>query len=75
MEFSLKDIVKDNVVRFSYFRNNELYYTVKYNDQEYIFNVPIEDVGTAKLMHLDKAMLFMRWIRKAIDNGTFVLNS
>jgi len=31
----------------------------------------IRPVGDATLLSTDKAMLFMRWIRKALDNNTF----
>lgn len=36
------------------------------------FTVPVEDIGQATLMRQDKAITFMRWIRKAIEGGTFI---
>lgn len=45
MALSVKDIVKNNVVRFSYYRAGYLYYNVSVDNIEYIFPVPIEDVG------------------------------
>ena len=71
-EFVIKDIVKDNTVTFKFYKNNELFYGTFYKGKQYVFPVPIEDVGTATLLNTDKAMLFMRWIRKAIDNQLFV---
>ena len=38
----------------------------------YIFTVPLEDIGTATLLAEDKAITFMRWIRKAIENKTLI---
>jgi hypothetical protein len=39
----------------------------------YQFPVPIEDIGNATLLDYDKAITFMRWIRKAKEEGTLVL--
>jgi hypothetical protein len=39
---------------------------------DYVFPVPLSDVGDATLLATDKAMLFMRYIRKALEEGTFV---
>lgn len=74
------DIVKDsNFVYFYKYRQGFFYYTVyinKYSDNEeqYIFPVPQEDIGDATLLHCDKAMFFMRYIRKAIEDGTFLVH-
>jgi hypothetical protein len=66
------DIVKDKSVTLSYFNSKTAYYNATYNKDEYEFPVDLEDVGSATLLPVDKAMLFMRYIRKAIDNGTFI---
>jgi hypothetical protein len=68
----LIDIIKDNVVDFSFYRNGNLYYSVLYKGDKYEFPVPIEDVGNATLLKQDKAIIYMRYIRKAIENNTFV---
>lgn len=72
MAISLKTIVKDNTVFFSHYRASHLYYTVVVENQKYIFPVPIEDIGDATFLNQDKAMILMRYIRKAIENGSFV---
>jgi len=59
----IKDIVKDNTVRFAKYRQGIAYYTVR---------VPLSDIGDATLLAADKAMVFMRYIRKAIEDKTFV---
>jgi len=59
---SVKDRVKDGkTVRFSYYRDGALWYLT---EDEFLFPVPLSDIGTATFMAEDKAMLFMRWIRK-----------
>ena len=69
---SLKEVVKDNKVYFSHYRANVLYYKVDVKEQTYMFTVPIEDVGDATFEANDKAMLFMRYIRKSLAEKTFV---
>jgi len=59
---TLKDMVKDNKqVHFSFYRENELWYTT---DCGFEFPVPINDIGNAIFLRDDKAIFFMRYIRK-----------
>lgn len=60
----LKDLVKDQQVHFSFYRQKELWYTT---DSGFEFPVPIEDVGDGVFLRDDKAILFMRYIRKHLD--------
>lgn len=41
-------------------------------DAVFEFPVPLDDVGDATLEKEDKAIMFMRYIRKAIEEGMFV---
>jgi hypothetical protein len=70
---NIKDLVKDNFVEFQHFRNGELWYRIELGDGEvFDFPVPVDDVGSAVMMKKDKALLFMRYIRKhlkVVDNG------
>ncbi len=61
MKFNIKEMVKDKKVTFLFYREGELWYTTECG---FHFPVPINDVGTAAMNVEDKAMLFMRWIRK-----------
>lgn len=79
MKLTIKEIVKDNYVKFRKYRKGILYYgivimnNVSVDDAGlYEFPVPIEDCGDADFQNSDKAILFMRYIRKALDDGTFV---
>ena len=64
-KFNVKDLVKDNKkVHFSFYRAGELWYE---HEDGLLFPVPISDVGDATFLKTDRAMLFMRYIRKHID--------
>ena len=70
----IKQIVKDNEVRFAKYKQGFAYYTVRVSSEgiDYIFPVPLSDIGDATLLATDKAMMFMSYIRKALEEGTFV---
>lgn len=69
MEYpSLTELIKDNIVYFNYYQDQKLYYHITLNDKKYRFAVPISDVGAGIMLPYDKAILFMRWIRKSIDD-------
>jgi hypothetical protein len=82
MKYNIKDIVKNETVEFDHYRAGNLYYSVWVNIEEnpaklahykkHLFPVPISDTGEASFMNIDKAILFMRYIRKAIEDKTFV---
>lgn len=63
---NIKDMVKDGKkVHFTHYKHSELWYETECG---FAFPVPIEDCGDATFLHEDKAMLFMRYIRKHIAN-------
>lgn len=58
----IKEHIKDNKkVKFLYYRGKELWYETELG---FKFPVPIDDIGEATFLAEDKAMLFMRYIRK-----------
>lgn len=62
---NLKDMIKDNKkVRFSFYRDMELWYIT---EEGFEFPVPIKEIGNATFLDTDKAILFMRYIRKHIE--------
>lgn len=63
---NIKDLVKDKRVIFTFYREKNLYYKVEGTNFE--FPVPISDVGEATFLAEDKALLFMRYIRKHLNN-------
>ena len=63
---SLKDMVSDNKkVNFAYYRDGQLWYQT---EDGFIFPVDINDIGNATFLAQDKALLFMRYIRKRINS-------
>jgi hypothetical protein len=62
---TIKEMVENNQkVRFRFYRDGQLWYATECNFE---FPVPISDAGTATFLAEDKAILFMRYIRKHID--------
>lgn len=64
---SLKEMVADDrKVRFTHYKNGELWYVT---ETGFAFPVPITntaEIGDASFLAEDKAMLFMRYIRRHI---------
>lgn len=72
---TVKDFVrKDHCVYFDSFRAGIFYYNVRRwaTPDIYQFQVPSEDVGGATLLKEDKAVTFMRWIHKSIQENTLI---
>jgi len=59
----VKEHVKGNV-KFTRYMDGNLYYITESGLE---FPVPISDTGTATFLAEDKAMIFMRWIRKHLE--------
>lgn len=58
----LKDMVRDGKkVVFQYYKDGQLFYQTECGFE---FPVPVTDIGNATFLAEDKAMLFMRYIRK-----------
>lgn len=62
----LKEHIKGEVT-FEYYRKGVLYYRT---ESGLTFPVPIEDTGDASFKVKDKAILFMRYIRKHLASVT-----
>ena len=61
---NIKNLVKDSKkVYFSFYKDGDLWYR---HEDGFEFPVPVSDVGTATMLSEDKAMLFMRYMRKHI---------
>ncbi len=62
---SIKDMVKDNQrVSFLFYRDGQLWYATECGFE---FPVPISEAGTATFAAQDRAILFMRYIRRYIE--------
>jgi hypothetical protein len=60
---TLKELIKDKQVHFQFYRHGDLYYKT---DDGFEFTVPVSDAGDGIFLNEDKAMLFMRYIRKQL---------
>ena len=69
---NIKDIVKDNTVYFLYYRQMYFYYGVDVGEQKFMFPINIQDLAGATLLAEEKAIMYMRYIRKAMEEGTLV---
>ena len=58
---NIKDMVKDKTVSFVHYFDKELWYVT---EDGFEFPVPIDDIGNATFLAHDKAIMFMRYIRK-----------
>lgn len=83
---TLSDFVKDTLACFRYYREGYLYYNItifrdgkgaisKVNPESmeyWMFPIPIDDTKGATFDNMCKSIELMRWIRKALSNGTMV---
>ena len=60
---TLKDHVSGPVTFTHYFDGNLWYVT----ETDFLFPVPISDIGNAKFLATDKGIMFMRYIRKHME--------
>lgn len=69
-------VAHGNTVLFNFFRQGHFHYSVQdfETGKWFDFQIPLEDIGTATMEYSDKAITYMRWIRKAIADGTLIEN-
>ncbi len=74
--YPIKELVSSgNTVQFVRYHDGNLWYTVVRSAMDYHnpgapifeFPVPISDIGNATFLAMDKAILFMRYIRKHLE--------
>lgn len=61
------DLVKDQTAHFKFYRDNNLWYSIPVVGEPgtaFEFPVPISDIGNATFLRDDKAIYFMRYIKK-----------
>jgi hypothetical protein len=62
---TIKQMVENNQrVRFRFYRDGQLWYAT---ECDFEFPVPVSEAGTATFFAEDKAILFMRYIRKHME--------
>lgn len=61
---TITELVKGKSVKFLYYRQGNLMYQT---EDGFEFPVPISDTNDATFPNTEKAVFFMRWIRKQLD--------
>jgi hypothetical protein len=62
---TIKEMIRDHKkVRFSFYRDRELWYIT---EDGFEFPVPLDEIGNATFLAEDRAILFMRYIRKHME--------
>ena len=61
---NITNLVKNKTVRFLHYRDGNF---IDATEDGFQFPVPLADIGTATLLAEDKALFFMRWIRRYIE--------
>ena len=65
---------KDNYARFSHYRTAVLYYEIDSSEGgTYIFTVDVSDLAGATANASEKSVFMMRYIRKALKDGSLVI--
>src|SRR3989442_15762413 len=67
----IRDIVKDNVARFSFYRTGHAFYKVEVDGTKYKFPVSLEAPGPATLQADEKAITLTRTIRSRMAHKPF----
>lgn len=65
-------LVKNNTVKFDSYRAGFFYYTIGYENETYRFCFETHEIAGATLQKEDKAIMFLRFINKAIDHHQFI---
>lgn len=61
-----------NFAHFEYYRHQHIYYRVETSEGDFTFPIPLEDVQDATVSAIEKAITLMRYIRKAMEDGTLI---
>lgn len=72
MKHTVSEIVKGNKAVFSYYKSSIMYYSVQVDDIKYTFPVYLEDIKDTELRREEKAIMLMRYVRKAIQDQTLI---
>lgn len=59
----IKEYIKGEC-KFQFYKDSSLWYLTENN---FLFPVPIQDIGNATFYYTDKGILFMRYIRKYLE--------
>lgn len=69
---NLTELIKGNTATIDRYRAQHIYYNIAHEGVTYTFPVPLEDVQEATLNQTEKAITLMRYIRKSLNDNTFI---
>lgn len=61
---TIKELVQNKSVRFTHYQFGDLWYIT---EDGFKFPVPVSDTGTGRFEATDRAIFFMRYIRKHLE--------
>ena len=64
INMNITELVKNKNAHFVHYRDGHFIYET---DGGFQFPVPLADIGAATLLAEDKALFFMRWIRRHLE--------
>lgn len=67
---TLIELVKGNSVSFVSLKSGVARYKLKTVNRDFLFDVPVADMGDGEFLRDDRAEPFMRWIRQALESGS-----
>jgi hypothetical protein len=67
-------VANGKYTQFAFFRAGVFYYNVTHKEsiERYQFQVPLEELGGATLNINEKSVTMMRYIRKSMEDKTFI---
>ena len=70
----LIDIVRDKnkMANFSHYCSGNLYYTLEYDGNTYLFHINSDETGTATFSSEMRVRELQRWIRICLENNEFI---
>ncbi len=71
----LGELIKNNNIDFHKYDRGKMYFQIFHFEENSYFTFPIPVADIPEHMNIystDRAIIALRWIRKAMENGTFV---
>jgi hypothetical protein len=76
-QVKLIEVVKNTTSKFSFYQDSTFFFDVYEKGGKdkplYRFSVPVEDIGTTRLMSEYNTIQLMRWVRSSIKSENFII--
>lgn len=67
------DQLKEGISEFAFYRNDVMVYKAYFEDREYLFSIPLEEIVDITLYPKMLSKDLITWIQKNKDEGTLVI--